>query len=352
MKPRSDGAPWWWAGPREVDRLGGAMGNIKILQSSIPFFDAPGGRKLPRPSARPGAVYPVVSEQVRGEDTWAQIEDSTARPQDPKPWLVLRSGNYIYAERTDEAPRQPTASRMVSSGWPASPAAFRSDGKCTSLQDTSPVVLETVSIPTRSGYKAVIQVAKGAGPVFAELIRWFDDSIEPVRSVGSYCHRAIRGKEGTEKASHHAAGTAIDINADQHPLGKRDTFTPEQQRLIRSKILELGLTWGGDWTGRPDDMHFEVKLDPVAFRALHARRGLDIDLPAQVGPVSAASKAKASIVSLLSPGGAPTGQALRWKEYAGFGLKIGGAALALTLGGALAIKAIRARRREQDPFVR
>jgi hypothetical protein len=171
MKPRSDGAPWWWAGPREVDRLGGAMGNIKILQSSIPFFDAPGGRKLPRPSARPGAVYPVVSEQVRGEDTWAQIEDSTARPQDPKPWLVLRSGNYIYAERTDEAPRQPTASRMVSSGWPASPAAFRSDGKCTSLQDTSPVVLETVSIPTRSGYKAVIQVAKGAGPVFAELIR-------------------------------------------------------------------------------------------------------------------------------------------------------------------------------------
>jgi hypothetical protein len=57
-------------------------------------------------------------------------------------------------------------------------------------------------------------------------------------------------------------------------------------------------------------------------------------------------------MSLFSPGGAPTGQALRWKEYAGFGLKIGGAALALTLGGAFVIKAIRARRREQDPFAR
>ena len=352
MQPRSDGAPWWWAGPRAADRLGGASGNVKILESPIPFFSAPGGKRMPRPSARPGAVYPVVSEEVRGEDTWVQIEDSTSRSQDPKPWLVLRSGNYIYAERTDEAPRQPTASRTVSSGWPASPAPFRPDGECNILQDKSPVVLETVSIPTRSGYKAVINVAKGTGPVFAELIRWFDDNIEPVKSMGSYCHRAIRGKEGTERASHHAAGTAIDINASQHPLGVQNTFSPAHQASIRSKILELGLTWGGDWTGRPDDMHFEVKLDPVAFRALHARRGLDIDLPAQVGPVSAASKAKTSIISMFSPGGAPTGQALRWKEYAGFGLKIGGAALALTLGGALAIKAIRAGRRAQDPFVR
>ena len=344
--------PWWWAGSRNAGRLSGVGGNIQILQSSIPFFDAPAGRRLPRPFARPGAVYPVVSEQVRGEDAWAQVEDSTARPQDPKPWLVLRSGAYVYAAPTDEAPRQATASRFTSSGWPASPEPFRPDGACAKLQDTSPLVLETVSIPTRSGYKAVIQVAKGVGPVFAELIRWFDESIEPVKSVGTYCHRPIRGYEGSDKVSHHASGTAIDINAKQHPLGARDTFTPEQQRLIRSKILELGLTWGGDWTGRPDDMHFEVKLDPVAFRALHARRGVDIDLPAQVGPVSAMSKAKTSIMSLFSPGGAPTGQALRWKEYAGFGLKVGGAALALTLGGAFAIKAIRARRREQDPFAR
>jgi len=152
--------------------------------------------------------------------------------------------------------------------------------------------------------------------------------------------------------SHHAAGTAIDINASKHPLGVANTFTPDQQHRIRNKISELGLGWGGDWSGRPDDMHFEVKLDPAAFQALHERRGLKLEGPVEVEGPSAMSKARTSIRSLFTPGETATGQALAWKEYAGFGLKIGGAALALTLGGALAIKAIRAGRRAQDPFVR
>jgi hypothetical protein len=53
---------------------------------------------------------------------------------------------------------------------------------------------------------------------------------------------------------------------------------------------------------------------------------------------------------LFTPGETATGQALVWKEYASFGLKVGGAALALTLGGALVIKAVQARRRGQAPF--
>jgi hypothetical protein len=347
MQPRSDGAPWWWAGPRAADRLGGASGNVKALVQ-IPFFDGPAGRRTAA-KAGPGAVYPILDQQVLGENTWVKVRPGSARAQDPSPWIVAQSGPNQYAVPTADTPREPPASRFLANGWPVSPAPF-AGGDCVKLADTSPVRLTWVEVPVRSGYKAVVQVAESTAQVFAELIRWFDDEIEPVKSVGGYCHREIRGREGTGKVSHHAAGTAIDINASKHPLGCRNTFTPDQQHRIRNKISELGLAWGGDWGDRPDDMHFEVKLDPAAFRALHERRGLKLEGPVQIEGPSAASKAWTSLRSLFTPGETATGQALVWKEYAGFGLKVGGAALALTLGGALVIKAVRARRRGQAPF--
>jgi hypothetical protein len=345
MQPRNDGAPWWWAGPQTADLLGAASGNIKILSSVIPFFSAPlpGGRRLST-KAVPGSVYPVVDQRVAGEDTWVQVRPGSFRPQDPAPWIVARSGSSQYAAPTSEAPREREDTRRTSSGWPTSAAPFAPGGKCTRLADTSPLKLVQVQIPVRSGYKAVIEVAEMAAPVFTELIRWFDEEIEPVKSVGSYCHRPIRGYEGANKPSHHASGTAIDINADKHPLGAWNTFSPAQQAKIRAKIPELGLAWGGDWTKRPDDMHFEVRLDPVAFRALHERRGLKLEEPVNVEGPPALSRGIASFRTLM-PGGEPEStQALRWKEYGGLALKVGGAAMALAFGGALMIKAVRSRR--------
>ncbi len=81
-----------------------------------------------------------------------------------------------------------------------------------------------------------------------------------------YHHRTIRGATGL---SNHASGTAIDWHAPRHPLGARGTFSPAQVREIRRILSQTqhSIRWGGDYTGRPDEMHFEV----VASEAQCAR---------------------------------------------------------------------------------
>lgn len=61
--------------------------------------------------------------------------------------------------------------------------------------------------------------------------------------------------------SNHSSGTAIDLNADRHPQGVPNTFTPEQRNEIRVILDEAGgvVRWGGDYSNAAaDDMHFEI----------------------------------------------------------------------------------------------
>jgi hypothetical protein len=71
----------------------------------------------------------------------------------------------------------------------------------------------------------------------------------------------IRGSE--DRLSNHSSGTAIDVNATQHPLGKIGTFPSEKVPMIRALAKKYGLKWGGDYSGRKDEMHFEVILTPA-----------------------------------------------------------------------------------------
>ena len=103
-----------------------------------------------------------------------------------------------------------------------------------------------------------------AGFVLAHLALWFHSKVERldhgVWDEWGYAARPVRG--GT-KPSNHASGTAIDLNATRHPLGVAtlETFTPEQAARIRRRLrlTFLGcIRWGGDYTKRPDAMHFEL----------------------------------------------------------------------------------------------
>ena len=70
----------------------------------------------------------------------------------------------------------------------------------------------------------------------------------------------IRRIEGSTAYSNHSSGTAIDLNAPDHPLGASGTFTAAQEARIGAILLELEgvVRWGGRYSGRKDEMHFEI----------------------------------------------------------------------------------------------
>ena len=103
--------------------------------------------------------------------------------------------------------------------------------------------------------------------IFNDLCSWFDRNIEPIRKKDSWgwAYRPIRGK--TNGYSNHSSGTAIDLNATDHPLGKWNTFTAGQRARIRAKLrdYEGAVRWGGDYQNRPDDMHLEINADAATL---------------------------------------------------------------------------------------
>ena len=82
----------------------------------------------------------------------------------------------------------------------------------------------------------------------------------------------IRGS--TDSLSNHSSGTAIDLNAIKHPLGKRNTFTDKQEIIIRQIAAKYGCKWGGDWK-RADEMHFEIDLNRKQVKERIKALGLD-----------------------------------------------------------------------------
>lgn len=97
------------------------------------------------------------------------------------------------------------------------------------------------------------------------------ERVDPATSWG-WANRAVRG-EGADVVSNHASGTAIDLNATEHPIGARDTFSDAQVETIRAIVAEVApvVAWGGDYGGRSDEMHFEIVGTPEQVAEVAAR---------------------------------------------------------------------------------
>ena len=92
--------------------------------------------------------------------------------------------------------------------------------------------------------------------------------------TSGYTCREVVGAPGVW--SEHAKGLAIDINPFHNPYYKEDLTYPElaeaykdrenervgmiyDPSVVHDAFTDLGWTWGGDWTGREDWMHFSAE---------------------------------------------------------------------------------------------
>ena len=132
--------------------------------------------------------------------------------------------------------------------------------------------IESFSIP---GTKVKLACNKDVAPLLVGFAAEFHELIEPIDEGGlddwGYCYREVRGS--TTALSNHSSGTAIDLNATKHPLGKAGTFPLEKVPMIQALAKKYSLTWGGDYRGRKDEMHFEVAIPKSKLDAAIAKIG-------------------------------------------------------------------------------
>ena len=139
-------------------------------------------------------------------------------------------------------------------GWPAS-------------KDQAEIGIKSYAVP---GTLIKLRCAEKVAPLLVGFAAEFHNLIEEL-DVGSlddwgYCYRMVRGT--TNKLSNHSSGNAIDLNSSRHPLCQLGTFEAGKVPMLRALAHKWGLTWGGDYKGRKDEMHFEISIDAVKVAAL------------------------------------------------------------------------------------
>lgn len=101
---------------------------------------------------------------------------------------------------------------------------------------------------------------KGAQQLKDLFQAWDDAGLMPLvlSWAGSWVPRFIRGS--TSVLSNHAFGTAFDINAPWNPYFKKPAGVGDKGSVVRLVPLahSFGFYWGGNFSTRPDGMHFEV----------------------------------------------------------------------------------------------
>lgn len=158
-------------------------------------------------------------------------------------------------------------------------------------------LLGTFTVP---GSKVRLRLRRGpVAEVLLYLAARFDDEVEDIDTAGSFITDAkpsIPGgepsrvdddwstafrniRDSTAVLSNHASGTAIDLNATQHPRGVRGTYTKEQIKRVRAILSTLVdpltkrsvVRWGEDYQSAPTDgMHFEINAGEQAVARVAA----------------------------------------------------------------------------------
>jgi hypothetical protein len=145
-------------------------------------------------------------------------------------------------------------------GWPAS-------------EDRKAIGIQSFVVP---GTKLKIACAKAVAPILVAFCKEFHELVEPIDQGQlddwGYAFRMTRGSD--KVLSNHSSGTAVDLNALKHPLGKSNTFNKEQCNIITLLITKYGLAWGGHYKKRKDEMHFDIKMNKEQVKQKIKQLGL------------------------------------------------------------------------------
>lgn len=116
------------------------------------------------------------------------------------------------------------------------------------------------TITTAGGHGAQVNAA------YADKFQGFIHDLEAegykINSIGGYANRNVAG---TNEASYHAQGDAIDINPQDNPQGGGNNL-PANTTALAAK---WGLGWGALWQHNKDPMHFSIA----------ASEGGSVDIP-------------------------------------------------------------------------
>lgn len=140
-------------------------------------------------------------------------------------------------------------------------------------------LIRTYTVPES---RVRVAVRKGdVATVLLHVMAWVDQHVEDIdtrRGVRGfdvpddwgYAERPIRGGQSL---SNHASGTAVDVNAVQHPLGVRGTWSRRERKKIHGMLAQLDgvVRWGEDYRSRADGMHFEINAGPAAVAKVAAK---------------------------------------------------------------------------------
>ena len=189
--------------------------------------------------------------------------------------------------------------RTSQNGWPAS-------------KDPDEIQIVSKRVP---GTGLKLRVAAPVAPLLIAFARDFHNEIERINEGQlddwGYAYRDIRG---ASTLSNHASGTAIDLNATQHPLGAENTFTDEQARTIRRLCRKYGLRWGGDYRNRKDEMHFEIAMNAAQVANLIRTLRLEKDGDEEAKESDQDSEAISSILEPNSSSGSDRVLSRNWRR--------------------------------------
>ena len=130
---------------------------------------------------------------------------------------------------------------------------------CCPGTGSGPQHIKTYRVPTgTNGPKIYLPVRREIAPLLIGAAAEFHRYVERLEEGWNWGY-ACRRIGNSNSWSFHAPGIAMDLNAPEHPYGKRNTFGSADRDRCRRIAKKYGLRWGGDYS-TPDDMHFEVIL--------------------------------------------------------------------------------------------